>query len=442
MPSPAIRACLQLSASALLWWAPPSRVVAADPCALTLVEPVGGEAVDRELARLQQQVRAAADPLPWLERLGWCFVAKARASSDPGFHMLAEQCALCIESKRPGALEALALRAHVLVNQHRFAGAEALARDLVARRGIWLDHAVLSDALEAQGKVSAAVASCQRALDLRPGPATFARAAHLRWLRGDVAGARDLIATAAKAAGSRGGEAGAWMHCRLGAYELQLGNPGPALAALETALALEPGYAPALHARGRLRLALAPEASGLRGAVADLTLAARQSPLPEFQWSLAEALRASGSQVEAAAVELQLLGRGEAEDPRTLSLHLATSGRDAGRAVRLAEAELEVRGDVLTLDALAWAKLAAGGIEEARRLSLAALAEGTRDARLLLHAGAIALAAGCVGDARRWLEDAESQSLALLPSERRRLSRELAALGQERLSARDEGKSP
>ena len=35
-----------------------------------------------------------------VEKLGWSFVEKARESFDPGFYKLAEQCALCLDSKQ------------------------------------------------------------------------------------------------------------------------------------------------------------------------------------------------------------------------------------------------------------------------------------------------------------------------------------------------------
>jgi hypothetical protein len=91
--------------------------------------------------RRQRQARDATNSVPYLDRLGWAFVAKARTNSDPGFYKLAEQAAWCIEAKRRGSTEALLLRGHVLHNLHRFKEGEALARRLVAQRGLWFDYA-------------------------------------------------------------------------------------------------------------------------------------------------------------------------------------------------------------------------------------------------------------------------------------------------------------
>src|SRR4029434_1276259 len=116
-------------------------------------------------------------------------------------------------------------------------------------------------------------------------------------------------------------------------------------------------------------------------------------PLPETLWLLADALRIAGRKSDAAAVEVRLQREGAIHDPRTYSLFLATRGSDAAKALQLAEAELDARQDVLSFDALAWAQSAAGDMASALRNSKRALASGTEEARLFLHAGLIARAA-------------------------------------------------
>jgi hypothetical protein len=90
------------------------------PCTIVLAPHEGKDRLDWEIMRRQRQARDATNPVPYLDRLGWALVAKARASSDPGFYKLAEQAAWCIEAKRPGSTEALLLSGHVLHNLHRF----------------------------------------------------------------------------------------------------------------------------------------------------------------------------------------------------------------------------------------------------------------------------------------------------------------------------------
>jgi len=74
--------------------------------------------------------------------------------------------------------------------------------------------------------------------------------------------------------------------------------------------------------------------------------------------------------------------------------------------------------------AAALAQTLAGGPPHAWPLMERALAAGTPDARLHLHAGLVAAAAGRA-DAARWLRAAAAQRALLLPSERRALARAL-----------------
>jgi Flp pilus assembly protein TadD len=162
-----------------------------------------------------------------------------------------------------------------------------------------------------------------------------------------------------------------------------------------------------------------------------LQKAAKLNPLPEYQWTLAEALRAAGKENEASDVETQLCQRGASSDPRTLALYLATRQESPETALRLARTELDSRGDVFTHDALAWSLAGAGRLTEAQSEIKRALAEGTEDARLFFHAAVIASQAGHSADAERWLRKASELSHLLLPSERNELQN-AAACGAEK----------
>jgi hypothetical protein len=87
-------------------------------------------------------------------------------------------------------------------------------------------------------------------------------------------------------------------------------------------------------------------------------------------------------------------------------------------ALRLAREELETRTDVFTQDALAWALAADGQWSQAREPLAKALAEGTQDARLFLHAAVIASRAGQLDEALGWVEKLQPLLHCLLPSER------------------------
>jgi tetratricopeptide (TPR) repeat protein len=396
---------------------------AVDPCLVALAPQEGDEAADREIARFKQQARTSSDPTPALERLGWEYVSKARKSFDPGYYRLAEQAAACIETRKPASPEALLLRGHVLDSLHRFGEAEKVARALVAGRGLAYDYGLLGDALMEQGKLDEAIDAYQSMMDAKPGPQAYSRAAHVRWLRGDLEGAIDLMGRAARATDPRDGESAAWAHVRLALYELQAGNSSLARRLTEMALDLQHDYPPALLVQGRLLLA----EGKARQAASVLERAAAGNPLPEYFWAEADALRAAGRQDEARAVEDDLKRRGPVDDPRTLALYLATRGEDVRTAVGLARRELQVRSDVFTLDALAWTLLAAGEKGEADALMERALRVGTKDARLYYHAGAVSASLGRMEEASARLAKATSWSATLQPSEKEDLSKRMNA---------------
>ena len=398
-----------------------------DPLALVLTPQTDENRTDREISQLQRQIRDGRNVELWLDRLGWAFVAKARESFDSGFYKLAEQCARSIELRNPQSQEAMLLRAHVLQNLHRFKESETLARHLVRRRGLSFDYGLLGDALMEQGKLNDAVDAYQQMMNLKPDLRAYARAAHMRWLKGDLEGAIEAMELAVSAASPSDAESAAWVNTRFAFYEFQAGRVNEAERRCALALSLQNNYPPTLLLQGRMLLGQ----SQFGEAVDALQNAAKLNPLPEYQWTLAEALRAAGKENEASEVEAQLCQRGASSDQRTLALYLATRHEFPETALRLARAELDSRSDVFTHDALAWSLAAAGKLTEAHSEMQRALAEGTQDARLFFHAAIIASEAGHAADAERWLCKASELSHLLLPSERRELQ-SAAALGAEK----------
>ena len=394
---------------------------------LVLTPQTGDSRTDKEISRLQQQIRNGRNLHLGLEQLGWAFVAKARESFDPGFYKLAEQCASSIEMRNPQSQEAMLLRAHVLQNLHRFKESETLARHLIQQRGLSFDYGLLGDALMEQGNLADAVEAYQRMMNLKPDLRAYARAAHIRWLKGDLEGAIEAMQLAVSAASPSDGESAAWVNTRLAFYEFQAGRFNEAEQQCALALSLQNDYPPTLLLQGRILLGC----SRFGEAVEALEKAAKLNPLPEYQWTLAEALRVVGKENEASDVEAQLRQRGTSSDPRTLALYLATRHESPETALRLARAELDSRADVFTHDALAWSLAAAGKITEAQIEMQRALAEGTHDARLFFHAGIIASQAGHLAEAERWCRKASEVSHLLLPSERNELQH-TAAFGAEK----------
>lgn len=387
-------------------------------CRLVLAPLPAGNSIDEDIARQQALILKGPSSATALEQLGWSCIKKARHSFDAGFYKLAEQCAACMEARGLNGPDMLLLRAHALHSLHRFTEAEAVARELVRLRERPFDYGVLGDILIDEGKLREGAAAYQKMVDLRPDLQSYARAAHVRWLTGDLAGAIELINLATKAASPNDPEAAGWAYTRLALYQLQRGATKQALDACDAALAMQNDYAPAQLARGRVLLALDRPA----GAVVELKRAVNLNPLPEYKWTLADALTVAGKRAEAAEIESQITERSVTEDPRTVSLYLATRNQDVERAVRLAQQERANREDVFTHDALAWALAAAGRLSDAQQHITLALSEGTADSRLYLHAGVIAALNNDHKAAGRWLDKAAATQQTLLPSERTQLA--------------------
>jgi tetratricopeptide (TPR) repeat protein len=390
---------------------PPARPA----CRFVLASLNGNEPIDQEIAQQQTLVRNGSTA--GLERLGWMFVKKARLTLDASYYILAEQCAQCMETNGAKGPDTLLLNAHALQSLHRFHEAEEVARELVSTRERPFDYGVLGDVLVDQGKVREGAAAYQKMIDLRPDLQSYARAAHVRWLTGDLNGAIELMRLAVSGSSPNDAEAAAWAYTRLSLYQLQRGATKQALESCSAGLVLQPDYAPALLARGRILLALHRSAD----AVVELQHAAKLNPLPEYQWALADALALTGDRDRAKEVESQIVVRGAKEDPRALSVFLATRGENIEQAVHLAQHEFTSRADVFTHDAFAWALAAAGRNTQAQLHATKALSERTVDARLFLHAGIIAALNHDTRQAKQRLQQASAIQQMLLPSERAQL---------------------
>ncbi|HEX2854999.1 MAG TPA: tetratricopeptide repeat protein [Opitutaceae bacterium] len=393
-----------------------AEVVTAAPLAEAIVlTPQGGtEREDLEISRWQERAREAGVKPEVFERLGWALVAKARRTLDAGYYKLAEKTADAMDARFGASAESRLLRGHVMHNLHRFAEAETVARGLVAERGSANDFALLSDAAMEQGKLAVAIEALQQMVNLHPGIEAYSRIAHVRWLKGDLPGAIEMMEAASRAGNPRGSETQAWTLSRISLYHLQAGDASRALVVAEAAVKQAASYPPALLARGRALLALGNK----EDAVGALRRAAELNPLPEYHWWLADGLRAAGQADEAVKTETLLLDRGEAADPRTLALFLATRGQKADAAVRFARAEVAARADVFSYDALAWALAANDELDAADVAMHRALAERTQDARLFLHAGEIARRRGRAEEARKHFAAARPMAGTLTPSER------------------------
>jgi tetratricopeptide (TPR) repeat protein len=391
---------------------------------MALVLHKGDGKIDQAIRQLQQQARSDSEVAGTLKRLGWAFVTKARLSYDPGYYKLAEVCALCVRSKYSDDPDALLLQGHILQSLHKFKDAEPIARKLTTIRKEAFDYALLGDVLMEQGLLIEAVAAYQRMIDLKPDLQSYTRVAHMRWLKGDLDGAIEVMRMTVTSGSPGDPEPTAWAYTRLGIYELQAGDTETAARCADRAIQFADNYPAALLLRGRALLAQGKA----KQAIDSLQRAAALTRLPEYEWTLADALRETGETQAAKELESSLCSDGAVTDPRTFALYLATRRQQVEKALKLAREELNARQDVFTIDALAWALNANGKLAEAQEYSKKALIEGTQDARLLYHAGCIALAASEYSDAERSFALSNRIKQMLMPSERDDLGKEFAVL--------------
>ena len=358
---------------------------------LCLAQVAGDAPNDRELTRAQVAARQLPDHAQYWIAAGRGWVRKARLSADPGFYVNVDGCASEASHVQPGLVPALELRSLVLMNNHQFEQARALAEQILKRApDSVIADGTLSDALLELGRYQEAAQAAQAQMNIHPGMAADARAAHLNWLKGDDRSAKLFIRDALLDRNSADPEAAAWTFVEAGMIYWQQGDYAGADAIFSEALNWVPKYPAALVGRGRVALAKG-EATD---AINFLSIAQRLHPLVETAWLLGDAytLNADAEHAQQAYADAERQGwRG---DKLTLAYFFADKNKNSADALRLLDEERRNRGGIYMDDAYSWALYRAGRFAEARRESVQALRLGTRDARLLYHAGAIELALG------------------------------------------------
>jgi tetratricopeptide (TPR) repeat protein len=367
----------------------------------------GGRASD--LARIKTNVefwssRVARNPDDFISsnRWGIAEIELARATGDLSAYLRADAAFDTTLARDPHNAAALGYKGSVLVSLHRFVDAAALARTVLAgqpRDPVAL--ATLGDSSLELGDLVGAHDAYGRANDVVRSAATLVRLGHLSFIGGDTAAAVRA----------------AFYHYQLADVLISTGDRAGAARAYAAALAADPGSF--LARSGLARVAAAD--GNLDEAIRQLSAAIAIVPQPEFlarrgdlytlRAAPGDARRAANDYATVEAIA-KLAGDASSVYDRTLALYLANHGLEPTRAVALVDAELAVRKDVYGYDADAWALLAAGRAEDAEAMIGRALDVGTRDAKVLYHAGMIAAALGQTDHARAFIED----SLALDPS--------------------------
>jgi tetratricopeptide (TPR) repeat protein len=368
------------------------------------------------------QARAKANPqnAQALADLGAAYFQRARETADVSDFDLADQslrASLQLESAGFPAAEPLGILAEVYMGEHRFEDALSSAQNALALgSGDVSPFAIAGDAYTDMGDYDRAAQSYARLTpsDTLASPrdsyARDSRLSYLKFIAGDTAGAIRLMKTAV----TEGSECQipsenlAWLHYELGEYYTQAGDVTSADIAYRTALSIHPGDYRALASLARLR--------ANNGRYDDAILLYQKAiavvPMPMFVAELGDVYAKTGNQAEAEKQYLlvEYIGRlgqiNQVLHNRDLAMFYADHDRKLPEALELARKEFEVRHDIYTWDALAWALYKNGKYEEAYQASQNALKFGTRDALLLYHSGVIATKLGKPEEARVKLSDA------------------------------------
>jgi tetratricopeptide (TPR) repeat protein len=366
-------------------------VTPAAATSIRLQDSTSRPALDARIAALRERV--AADPGDGEAAVGLAdaLMRAARVQSDASLPLEAER-ALKATLQHGADYAAQRMLAAVYLSQHRFREGLDIALKAQAEhpQDAW-NYAVAGDALLELGSYDQAFDMFDKAMALRPDAGAYARIAYAKELRGDLAGALDVMRIAAEATAAQDTEARAWVHAQLGLLSVQVGRLDDAERDLRRAEFFFPGH-PYVR-NGRIRVLIA------RGHYADaLDVAMRAPDTPETLALRGDLLLRLGDAVaaEASYVEAERLERdgwqSEEPQPAALARFLAERNRRVGEAVVLAERAAGERDDIHTMDALAWSYFKAGRVADASRAIRRALRTGTADPRIRCHAAAIATA--------------------------------------------------
>lgn len=319
----------------------------------------------------------------------------ARETADPSHYARADEALRRALGLDPDNMEALIGQGTLALARHDFTGALTIGeRALALNDSIARVYGLIGDAQVELGRYDQALATIQHMVDLRPDLASYSRVSYLRELHGDLPGAIEAMELALEAGGPTA-ENTEYVRVQLGNLFFGIGDLDGAEAAFTASLAHLPAFVPATAGLARVRAAQ----GRLSEAIELYRDATERIPLPELVVALGEADEAAGRGADARdqyALAEAMQALFEANGVRS-DLELAAFFADHGnpqRAVELARDAFARTPSVRAADVLGWALLQAGNVGEAAHYAEEALRLGSKDARILFHAGLIAEAAG------------------------------------------------
>ena len=381
----------------------------------------GTNHTDLRIRLWQSEVARDPDNNGSYNRLAAAYVQKARETGDISYFQLAEsslRASLKLESTHPDAAQTFTQVATVHLAEHRFReAAEDAAKAISLSPDELAAYPCAGDAQMELGDYDASQKFYDHLIPPSDGlqhpGIEFLAASHgagLAWIKGDTAHASEDLQHAILTAEAMHlpPENIAWTEFMLGEQYFQLGDIAAAEREELASLQMFPRYHRALAAMGQVRAAQ----DRLSEAIAFYKQAVAIIPLPLYVAALGDVYAASGDRANAERqyATVEFIGRLNAINQqvynRELALFYADHGRKLPEALTLARKEYEVRQDIYTSDAVAWALLKNGQAGAAKIEMERALRMGTEDALLEYHAGMIYAALNDNASAQKHLERA------------------------------------
>ncbi len=204
---------------------------------------------------LLDQIRRHPDDTKAKLRLAMAYVQESRVT---GNHAYYDEAAIKLVSqvleKEPTNYDALCVKTTILLSQHHFADALTAANDFIK---LYPDAAfgygLLTDANLELGNYAEAIKACDKMNAIRPDLRSYSRAAYLREIYGDYAGAKNAMSMAVKS-GMPALEQTEWCRVQLGQLYEKTNDLKKAEELYQQSLALRPDYAYGLAGMGRLAM--------------------------------------------------------------------------------------------------------------------------------------------------------------------------------------------
>jgi tetratricopeptide (TPR) repeat protein len=369
----------------------------------------GSSPAERSMAQANKLIQKNPKNFEAYNALALALSRRARETSDVAYYTQAEEALKESFELSPNNFDGERTAVWLLLGKHEFAAALEKAKELNKKMpDDVMVCGFLTDANVELGNYNDAEKAAQWMLDLRPGnlPGTT-RAAYLRELFGDVDGSIELMNMAYQSTPPNEAEDRAWILSQIGHLQITSGKIDEADTTLQQALTIFPGYHYALANLAKVRI----EQTRYEDAISLLQQRYEAARHAENLYDLAEALELAGHPEKAKKAFAEFEAKSQLESVRAdnsnreLIFYYADHAHQPAKALVIAQSEYARRLDVFTLDAYAWALHVNGHDPEALKQIQTALEVGIRDARMLRHAGEIALATGDGAAAERYLRD-------------------------------------